>query len=158
MGGEFIPTLEEGDLAMQHILPPGSSLSQSVETAKMIQNKLLKDFPEIEDVVANIGSAEIPTDPMPVEIADYVLVMKPKSEWTSASSRPDMFEKLEESLHNIPGVGFEFSQPIQLRFNELMTGSKADIAIKRSIILLKKCLYILNYLIWVFCNPFINFH
>jgi len=130
MGGEFIPTLEEGDLAMQHILPPGSSLSQSVETAKMLQNKLLKDFPEIEDVVANIGSAEIPTDPMPVEIADYVLVMKPKAEWTSASSRQDMFEKLEESLHNIPGVGFEFSQPIQLRFNELMTGSKADIAIK----------------------------
>ena len=130
MGGEFIPTLEEGDLAMQHILPPGSSLSQSVETAIMIQNKLLKDFPEIEDVVANIGSAEIPTDPMPVEIADYVLVMKPKSKWTSASSRQDMFEKLEESLHNIPGVGFEFSQPIQLRFNELMTGSKADIAIK----------------------------
>ncbi|MCR9066706.1 MAG: efflux RND transporter permease subunit, partial [Cytophagales bacterium] len=72
MGGEFIPTLEEGDLAMQHILPPGSSLSQSVETSKMIQKKLLKEFPEITDVVANIGSAEIPTDPMPVEIGDYV--------------------------------------------------------------------------------------
>ena len=130
MGGEFIPTLEEGDLAMQQILPPGSSLSQSVETAKMIQNKLLKEFPEITDVVANIGSAEIPTDPMPVEIADYVLVMKPKSEWTSASNRQEMFEKIEESLESIPGVGYEFSQPIQLRFNELMTGSKADIAIK----------------------------
>jgi cobalt-zinc-cadmium resistance protein CzcA len=130
MGGEFIPTLEEGDLAMQHILPPGSSLSQSVETAQMIQNKLLYDFPEIEDVVANIGSAEIPTDPMPVEIADYVLVMKPKSEWTSADSRPEMFEKIEESLESIPGVGYEFSQPIQMRFNELMTGTKADIAIK----------------------------
>lgn len=130
MGGEFIPTLEEGDLAMQHILPPGSSLSQSVETAKMIQNKLLEEFPEIIDVVANIGSAEIPTDPMPVEIADYVLVMKPKSEWTSASTKQGMFNKLEEALHSIPGVGFEFSQPIQLRFNELMTGSKADIAIK----------------------------
>jgi len=130
MGGEFIPTLEEGDLAMQHILPPGSSLSQSVETAEMIQNKLLEDFPEIEDVVANIGSAEIPTDPMPVEIADYVLVMKPKSEWTSASTKQGMFNKLEEALHSVPGVGFEFSQPIQLRFNELMTGSKADIAIK----------------------------
>lgn len=130
MGGEFIPTLEEGDLAMQHILPPGSSLTQSVETAKMIQNKLLNDFPEILDVIANIGSAEIPTDPMPVEIADYVLVMKPKSEWISANSRQEMFEKMEESLHHIPGVGLEFSQPIQLRFNELMTGSKADIAIK----------------------------
>lgn len=130
MGGEFIPTLEEGDLALQHILPPGSSLSQSVETAKMIQNKLLNDFPEIEDVVVNIGAAEIPTDPMPVEIGDYVLVMKPKSEWTSARNRKEMFEKMEESLEAIPGVGFEFSQPIQLRFNELMTGSKADIAIK----------------------------
>ena len=107
MGGEFIPTLEEGDLAMQHILPPGSSLSQSVETAKIIQDKLLEDFPEIEDVVANIGSAEIPTDPMPVEIADYVLVMKPKSEWTSASTKQGMFNKLEEALHTVPGVGFE---------------------------------------------------
>lgn len=130
MGGEFIPTLEEGDLAMQHILPPGSSLSQSVETAKMIQKKLLKEFPEITDVVANIGSAEIPTDPMPVEIADYVLVMKPKLEWVSAANRQDMFEKIEESLSSIPGVGYEFSQPIQMRFNELMTGTKADIAIK----------------------------
>ena len=130
MGGEFIPTLEEGDLAMQHILPSGSSLSQSIETSKMIQNKLLKEFPEIEDVVANIGSAEIPTDPMPVEIADYILVMKPKSEWTSADTRQEIFEKIEESLEDIPGVGYEFSQPIQMRFNELMTGTKADIAIK----------------------------
>lgn len=130
MGGEFIPTLEEGDLAMQQILPPGSSLSQSIETSKMIQNKLLKEFPEIEDIVANIGSAEIPTDPMPVEIADYVLVMKPKSEWRSAENRTEMFNKIEESLESIPGVGYEFSQPIQLRFNELMTGTKADIAIK----------------------------
>lgn len=130
MGGEFIPTLEEGDLAMQHILPPGSSLTQSIETAKMIQNKLLKEFPEITDVVANIGSAEIPTDPMPIEIADYVLIMKPKSEWTTANNRQEMFEKIEKSLASIPGVGYEFSQPIQMRFNELMTGTKADIAIK----------------------------
>ena len=130
MGGEFIPTLEEGDLAMQQILPPGTSLSQSIEMASLIQKKLISDFPEIEDVVVNIGSAEIPTDPMPVEIGDYVLVMKPKSEWTSASNRKDMFEKIEKSLSAIPGVGLEFSQPIQLRFNELMTGSKADIAIK----------------------------
>ena len=130
MGGEFIPTLEEGDLAMQQILPAGTSLSQSVDMASIIQKKLLKDFPEIEDVVVNIGAAEIPTDPMPVEIGDYVLVMKPKDEWTSASSRKELFEKIEKSLSVIPGVGYEFSQPIQLRFNELMTGSKADIAIK----------------------------
>ena len=130
MGGEFIPTLEEGDLAMQQILPAGTSLSQSVEMASIIQKKLLNDFPEIEDVIVNIGSAEIPTDPMPVEIGDYTLVMKPKEEWTSASNRKEMFEKIEKSLSVIPGVGYEFSQPIQLRFNELMTGSKADIAIK----------------------------
>lgn len=130
MGGEFIPTLEEGDLAMQQILPPGTSLSQSIEMSKMIQNKLMDEFPEIEDIVTNIGAAEIPTDPMPVEIGDYVLVMKPKSEWTSASNRQEMFEKIAESLSVFPGVGYEFSQPIQLRFNELMTGSKSDIAIK----------------------------
>ncbi|KAA3638226.1 MAG: CusA/CzcA family heavy metal efflux RND transporter [Bacteroidetes bacterium] len=130
MGGEFIPTLEEGDLAMQQILPPGTSLSQSIEISQLIQEKLLDEFPEIEDVVTNIGAAEIPTDPMPVEIGDFILVMKPKSEWTSASNRQEMFEKIEESLSVIPGVGYEFSQPIQLRFNELMTGAKADIAIK----------------------------
>lgn len=130
LGGEFIPTLEEGDLALQHILPPGSSLSQSVETASMIQNKLMADIPEITDAVVNIGSAEIPTDPMPVEIGDYVLVMTPRKEWVTAKDRPGMFEAIEESLSSIPGVGYEFSQPIQLRFNELMTGTKADIAIK----------------------------
>lgn len=130
MGGEFIPTLEEGDLALQHILPPGSSLSQSVDISALIQNKLMADFPEIEDAVVNIGSAEIPTDPMPVEIGDHVLVMKPKEEWTTAKDRKGMFEAIEASLSSIPGVGLEFSQPIQLRFNELMTGTKADIAIK----------------------------
>jgi len=130
MGGEFIPTLEEGDLAMQHILPPGSSLSQSINVAKTIQKKLLDQFPEIKDIVVNIGAAEIPTDPMPVEIGDYTLVMHPKSTWTSADSREELFEKMEHFLQNIPGVGYEFSQPIQLRFNELMTGTKADIAIK----------------------------
>ncbi len=130
MGGEFIPTLEEGDLALQHILPPGSSLSQSVNTSAMIQNKLMEDIPEILDAVVNIGSAEIPTDPMPVEIGDHILVMKPKDEWTTAKDRLGMFEAIEASLSGIPGVGLEFSQPIQLRFNELMTGTKADIAIK----------------------------
>ena len=130
MGGEFIPTLEEGDLAMQQILPSGTSLSQSIEVAKTIHNQLLEDFPEIEDIVVNIGAAEIPTDPMPVEIGDHTIVMKPKEQWTSAKNRKEMFEKIEASLQVIPGVAMEFSQPIQLRFNELMTGSKADIAIK----------------------------
>lgn len=130
MGGEFIPTLEEGDLAMQQILPPGTSLTQSIEMTKKVQDKLLADFPEMEEIVTNIGAAEIPTDPMPVEIGDYTIVMKPKDEWTTADNRKDMFEAIEESMEVFPGVGLEFSQPIQLRFNELMTGAKADIAIK----------------------------
>ena len=130
MGGEFIPTLEEGDLAMQQILPPGTSLTQSIDMTKKVQQKLLDDFPEIEAVVTNIGAAEIPTDPMPVEIGDYTLVMKPKEEWTTADNRQDFFEEIEEALEVFPGIGLEFSQPIQLRFNELMTGAKADIAIK----------------------------
>lgn len=130
MGGEFIPTLEEGDLAMQQIMPPGTSLSQSIEMTKKVQEKLLADFPEMLEIVTNIGAAEIPTDPMPVEIGDYTIVMKPKDEWTTADNRQDMFEAIEESLEVFPGLGLEFSQPIQLRFNELMTGAKADIAIK----------------------------
>ncbi|MTB50381.1 CusA/CzcA family heavy metal efflux RND transporter [Lewinella sp. W8] len=130
MGGEFIPTLEEGDLAMQQIMPPGTSLSQSIEMTKKVQDKLLADFPEMLEIVTNIGAAEIPTDPMPVEIGDYTIVMKPKDEWTTAGNRQDMFEAIEESMEVFPGIGLEFSQPIQLRFNELMTGAKADIAIK----------------------------
>lgn len=130
MGGEFIPTLEEGDLALHQILPPGSSLTQSVETSKILQKKLLAEFPEVEDVVTKIGSAEIPTDPMPVETGDIMVIMKPKSEWTTAKTRQEMFEKMEHSLQEIPGVAYEFSQPIQMRFNELMTGSRADVAIK----------------------------
>ncbi|MGB3546243.1 MAG: CusA/CzcA family heavy metal efflux RND transporter [Saprospiraceae bacterium] len=130
MGGEFIPTLEEGDLAMQQIMPPGTSLSQSIEMTKKVQDRLLADFPEILEVVTNIGAAEIPTDPMPVEIGDYTIVMKSKDEWTTADNRQGMFEAIEESLNVFPGLGLEFSQPIQLRFNELMTGTKADIAIK----------------------------
>ncbi|BAV94724.1 CusA/CzcA family heavy metal efflux RND transporter [Ichthyobacterium seriolicida] len=128
MGSEFIPTLEEGDLALQQIIPPGSSLSQSIDITKRIQKKLLEDIPEIKEIVSNIGSAEIPTDPMPVEIADYIIIMQ--EDWLSNISRKEMFEKIEMSIKDFPGVDYEFSQPIQLRFNELMTGTKADIAIK----------------------------
>jgi len=130
LGSEFIPVLEEGDLALHQILPPGSSLSQSIEVSKLIQHKLMDEFPEIEDVVTKIGAAEIPTDPMPIETGDIMVIMKPKSEWTSASSKQEMFEKMEKVLQTIPGMNYEFSQPIQMRFNELMTGSRADIAIK----------------------------
>ncbi len=130
LGGEFIPTLEEGDFALQQILPPGSSLAQGIEISEKLEKILLEKFPEVEQVVTKIGSAEIPTDPMPIEIGDLMVKMKPKSEWTSASTKDEMFEKMEKELSIIPGVGFEFTQPIQMRFNELMTGVRQDIAVK----------------------------
>lgn len=130
LGAEFIPTLDEGDFAMQMTLPAGSSLTYSIELSKQAEETLMKNFPEIKHVVAKIGTAEVPTDPMAVEDADIMIVMKPFKEWTSASSRAEMVEKMKASLEPITGAEFNFSQPIQLRFNELMTGAKADIAIK----------------------------
>ena len=130
LGAEFIPTLDEGDFAMQMTLPAGSSLSRSIEVSLAAEKKLKEDFPEIKHVVAKIGTAEVPTDPMAVEDADVMIVMKPFKEWTSASSRAEMVEKMKKSLESVKGAEFNFSQPIQLRFNELMTGAKADIAIK----------------------------
>ncbi len=130
LGAEFIPTLDEGDFAMQMTLPAGSSLTHSIELSKQAEETLMKSFPEIKHVVAKIGTAEVPPDPMAVEDADIMIVMKPFKEWTSASSRAEMVEKMKASLEPITGAEFNFSQPIQLRFNELMTGAKADIAIK----------------------------
>ena len=130
LGAEFIPTLDEGDFAMQMTLPAGSSLTHSIELSKQAEETLMKNFPEIKHVVAKIGTAEVPTDPMAVEDADIMIVMKPFKEWTSASSCAEMVEKMKASLEPITGAEFNFSQPIQLRFNELMTGAKADIAIK----------------------------
>jgi cobalt-zinc-cadmium resistance protein CzcA len=130
MGGEFIPTLEEGDFALHQILPPGSSIAQGVEVSASLQNILLDNFPEVEKVVTKIGTAEIPTDIMPLEAGDIYVILKPKEEWTSASSREELFEKMEEEMNKFPGVIYEFTQPIQMRFNELMTGVRQDIAIK----------------------------
>ena len=130
LGGEFMPVLEEGDIALHQILPPGSSLQQSVEVSKKIQQTLLDNFPEINMVVSKIGSAEVPTDPMPIEVGDIMVTMKPKDQWVSASSKEEMFEKMEEVLSEIPGVEYEFTQPIQMRFNELIAGVREDIAIK----------------------------
>ena len=130
LGAEFIPTLDEGDFAMQMTLPAGSSLSKSIEASTQAQNILMSRFPEIKHVVAKIGTAEVPTDPMAVEDADIMIIMKPFDEWKSASSRAEMVEKMKAALEPIENVEFNFSQPIQLRFNELMTGAKADIAIK----------------------------
>lgn len=130
LGAEFIPTLDEGDFAMQMTLPAGSSLSKSIDVSLRAEKILKEKFPEIKHVVAKIGTAEVPTDPMAVEDADVMIVMCPFDEWTSAGSRAEMVEKMKEALAPITDAEFNFSQPIQLRFNELMTGAKADIAIK----------------------------
>lgn len=130
MGGEFIPTLEEGDLTVEIAMAQGTSLTEVVSTFGKAE-KLLKDkFPEIKQAVTRIGSSEIPTDPMPMERGDMMLSMKPKAEWTSASSREALMEMMEEELSLIPGINVEISQPMQMRFNELMTGIRQDVAIK----------------------------
>ncbi len=130
LGGEFIPTLSEGDIATHIMIPPGSSLSQEIASTTKAEQLLLEHFPEIEQVVSKIGSAEVPTDPMPMEVADMMIIMKDKSEWTSAHSKEEMFEKMEAVLDDLPGVTTEFTQPIQMRFNELMTGVRSDVGIK----------------------------
>jgi heavy metal efflux system protein len=130
LGGEFIPQLEEGDLAAGVITLQGGSLTNTVEMVIKANKILLDNFPEIKHAVCKIGAGEIPTDPTPMETGDYVIILKDKSEWTSAKSREELVARMEEKLVTLAGVKFEFQQPIQMRFNELMTGSKQDIAIK----------------------------
>ncbi len=129
LGGEFIPTLEEGDFAVETRVITGSSLSNTIEATTKAEKILLDNFPEVLQVVSKIGSGEIPTDPMPVEAGDLMIILKDKSDWVSAS-REDLANKMAEALEVIPGVTFGFQQPIQMRFNELMTGVRQDVAIK----------------------------
>ena len=130
MGGEFIPKLDEGDIAMQALIKPGSSLTESIEASKKLQN-LVNEFPEVKTMISRIGVAEIPTDPMPMDIADsYIILEKDKSKWTSAESKEELIEKIKEKIAVIPGVNFVFTQPVELRFNELLTGVREDVAIK----------------------------
>ncbi|MBN1951123.1 MAG: CusA/CzcA family heavy metal efflux RND transporter [Bacteroidales bacterium] len=130
LGGEFVPVLEEGDLAMQMTLPPGSSLQQSIKMSSRAEKILIDNFPEVEQVISKIGTAEVPTDPMAVEDADIMIVLKEKKEWVSAKTRVELIGKMKKALEEITSASFEFTQPIQLRFNELMTGTKSDVAVK----------------------------
>lgn len=130
MGGEFIPSLDEGDFAVETRVLTGSSLSHTIATSSKAEQLLLKKFPEIKQVVCKIGSSEIPTDPMPIESCDMMIILKDKDEWTSAHSKEELVEKMAKELEAIPGVTFGFQQPIQMRFNELMTGVRQDVAIK----------------------------
>ncbi|HLO58826.1 MAG TPA: CusA/CzcA family heavy metal efflux RND transporter [Bacteroidales bacterium] len=130
LGGEFIPQLEEGDLAAGVMTLQGGSLSNTIEQVEKANKILLTNFPEIKHAVCKIGAGEIPTDPTPMETGDYIITLKPKKEWTSANNREDLVALMEEKLVTLAGVKFEFQQPIQMRFNELMTGSKQDVAVK----------------------------
>ncbi len=129
MGGEFIPNLEEGDLAAEVSMRQGTSLSQMIESCTKAEAILKKQFPEVKQAVSRIGSSEIPTDPMPVERADMMIALEPKDKWTSAKTQSELTEKMEEALKVIPGLHVEMSQPIQMRTNELITGIKQDVAI-----------------------------
>jgi len=130
MGGEFIPQLDEGDFAVDTRTLTGSSLSETVDATLKAERILLKQFPEVEQVVAKIGSGEIPTDPMAIEAADQMVILKPRDQWTSATTRDELAAKMAEALSVIPGVTFGFQQPVQMRFNELMTGARQDVALK----------------------------
>ena len=130
LGGEFIPQLEEGDLAAGVMTLQGGSLTHTVEMVEKANKILLDNFPEIKHTVCKIGAGEIPTDPTPMETGDYIITLKDKSEWTSAKTREELVAQMEEKLVLLAGVKFEFQQPIQMRFNEFMSGSKQDIAVK----------------------------
>ena len=130
MGGEFIPSLEEGDFAVETRVLTGSSLSKSMEVSTKAEKILLQNFPEVKQVVSKIGSSEIPTDPMPIESFDLMIILKDKDEWTSAATREELVDSMSKALEVIPGASFGFQQPIQMRFNELMTGARQDVAVK----------------------------
>ncbi len=131
MGAEFIPNLDEGDFAVETRILTGSSLSKTIETSNKAARLLMDSFPEVEKVVGKIGSSEIPIDPMPVELCDLILVLRDKKEWVNATTKEQLGVKMKSLLEeHIPGVTFGFLQPIQMRFNELMSGARQDVVVK----------------------------
>ncbi len=131
MGGEFIPTLDEGDFVIQPVLKTGTSLTKTIATTTKIEKIILKNFPEVTQVVSRIGAAEVPTDPMSMEESDVIVKLKPKSEWVSAESKDELADKIKSALEvQIPNMEIEFTQPIEMRFNELVSGTRSDVAVK----------------------------
>jgi len=130
LGGEFIPQLDEGDIAYHAIVKPGSALSETIDATTRIEKLLMDSFPEIRHVVSRIGVADVPTDPMPMDVADCIVVLKPRNEWVSAKTKAELVEKMHTVVNQVAGVNFEFTQPIEMRFNELLTGVREDVAIK----------------------------
>ncbi|CAN7195355.1 CusA/CzcA family heavy metal efflux RND transporter [Pseudoduganella sp. LjRoot289] len=131
MGSEFVPSLDEGDIALQTLRIPGTSLTQSVTMQQQLERKLMKEFPEIERVFARIGTAEVASDPMPPNSADGFIMFKPREQWPQPRKTHAQLEAaISASVEQLPGNSYEFSQPIQLRFNELISGVRSDVAVK----------------------------
>lgn len=130
MGGEFIPSLEEGDFAVDTRVLTGSNLNTTIESTKQAAHLLKTQFPEVIKIVTKIGSGEVPTDPMPMDASDMMVILKDKSEWTSAKTFPELSEKMSKALEDIPGITVGFQFPVQMRFNELMTGARQDVVLK----------------------------
>lgn len=130
LGGEFIPALEEGDFAVETRVLTGSSIKTTIDNTQKTAHILKTQFPEVIKVVTKIGSGEVPTDPMPMEAADMMVILKDKKEWTSAETFPELAEKMGKAVSDVPGVTTSFQFPVQMRFNELMTGAKQDVVCK----------------------------
>ena len=131
LGGEFIPSLPEGDFAVDTRVLPGSNLKTSTDAVQKSSRILMKKFPEIEKIVGKTGSSEIPTDPMPIDASDMMIILKPRAEWTSAHSYEELSEKMSAELKkNMLGVTYSFQYPVAMRFNELMTGARQDVVCK----------------------------
>lgn len=130
LGAEFIPKLDEGDIAFHDILKPGSSLTKSIEFTTKVENIIMDNFPEVESVLSRIGVADVPTDPMPMDVADCFIILKPKKDWERNWTKEELVENINKKVQEMPSINYEFSQPIEMRFNELITGVREDIAIK----------------------------
>lgn len=130
MGGEFLPNLDEGDMTIHALRIPGTSLSQAISMQAVVEEKL-KQFPEVKETFSKIGTAEIATDPMPPSVTDGYVIMKPREDWPDPKlPRMELVSRIEQALKQIPGNNYEFTQPIQMRFNELISGVRSDVAVK----------------------------
>ncbi|RZJ68372.1 MAG: efflux RND transporter permease subunit [Flavobacterium sp.] len=124
LGGEFIPSIEEGDYAVETRVLSGSNLNTSIENMQKVAGILKERFPEVKNIVTKIGSSEVPTEPLPMDMGDMIINLKPKNEWTSAKSFDELSQKMGEASSEVPGVTTSFQFPVQMRFNELMTGAR----------------------------------
>jgi heavy metal efflux system protein len=130
MGSEFVPSLDEGDIALHALRIPGTSLTQAIEMQAALE-KRIKTFPEVERVFAKLGAAEIATDPMPPSVADNFVMLKPRAQWPDPHrTKVELVTAMQEAVEAIPGNNYEFTQPIQMRFNELISGVRSDVAVK----------------------------